>query len=107
ASVSRRMNQGLAVANGDFVSILYADDYYLPEKTEKQIEAFARLPVEYGVVHSPGYRLNVLTGRRWIPPTIRRDGWILPVLLSEYDRAIINPISPLVRRSCFEEYPFH
>ena len=32
--VTKRLNEAVALSTGDFVSILYADDYYLPNKLE-------------------------------------------------------------------------
>ena len=29
--ITKRINEGVRLANGDFISILFSDDYYLPE----------------------------------------------------------------------------
>lgn len=104
--LTRRLNEGIAASSGEFISILYGDDYYLPEKIGRQMDRFAALPPEYGVVYSAGYRLNVETGDRWIEANFDRSGDVLSAMLRHYHRAFINPISPLVRRSCLERYPF-
>lgn len=101
-----RKNHALAQARGDFVSILYSDDYYLPNKLEVQMRAFAGQPADVGVVYTPGYRLNVDTGQRTLDATNTTSGWILPDLLHGLTSAFINPISPLMRRECFQRYPF-
>lgn len=106
ATLDSRMNEGIAVATGEYISILYGDDYYLPEKTERQLECFSRLGPEYGVVHSPGYRLDVSTRERWVERRLESSGNVLPELLRRYHEVIVNPISPLVHRACFERYPF-
>ena len=107
AAVTTRLNEAIAVASGQFVSILYADDYYLPHKLERQLDAFSRLPPDYGVVYSPGYRLDAATGRRWIDRTLRRSGSVLKdMFLEHYTEGFINPISPLMRRECFIDHPF-
>jgi glycosyltransferase involved in cell wall biosynthesis len=107
-AVTKRLNDAVAASHGDFVSLLYADDYYLPHKIEKQIAAFSVLDETYGVVYSPGYRLNVLTGRRWVPRTVKKSGEVLPLLLREIRAGrFINPISPLVRRTCLLQHPFY
>src|SRR5437867_12903191 len=41
--ITKRLNQGIAEANGTFVSILYGDDFYLPEKIAKQVATFQTL----------------------------------------------------------------
>src|SRR5262245_55855589 len=64
--LTKRQNEGIARATGDFVSMLYADDYYLPRKFERQLAAFDGLGPEFGVVYSPGIRLNVLNGEQWV-----------------------------------------
>lgn len=105
--VTRRLNEAIALSRGEYVSLLWGDDYYLPHKLARQVAAFAELPAEVGVVYGPGYRENVANGERWLDPTVRRSGWILEdILLKERDN-VINPIAPLIRRECFARYPFH
>jgi alpha-1,3-rhamnosyltransferase len=103
-AVTRRLNEGIANSHGQFISILYADDYYLARKLERQIECFSRLDGEYGVVYSPGYRLDVTTGKQTLQDTMRASGWVLEELLLH--RGYVNPISPLMRRAVFERYPY-
>ena len=40
-SISKRLNEGVAAARGEFVSILYSDDLFLPDKLERQLAIFA------------------------------------------------------------------
>lgn len=104
--VTTRLNQAISAATGRFVSLLYGDDYYLPQKLEVQVDRFASLTPDYGVVYAPGYRLNVVTGERWVEGRLAVSGSILPQLLTA-QRDFINPVSPLVRYECFQRYPFH
>lgn len=105
--VTRRLNEAIRLSRGPYLSLLWGDDYYLPHKLERQVAAFAEQPAEVGVVYGPGFRENVRNGERWLDPTVRRSGWILEeILLKERDN-VINPIAPLIRRECFERYPFH
>jgi len=102
-----RWNEPFKIARGSFISLLNADDYYLPRKLELQIAEFERLDSDYGVVYSPGYRLNDLTGECWREESMHQSGMILKeMLLHIQDSGFINPISPLVRRECFDRYPF-
>ena len=39
-SISLRQNQAANIATGEFISLLYADDYYLPSKIEHQVKKF-------------------------------------------------------------------
>lgn len=104
--VTKRLNEGIAASRGELISILYSDDYYLPKKLERQVECFSALPSDYGVVYSPGYRLDVDTGVKTFDASLRVSGDVLEALLLHHADGFINPISPLVRRVCFERYPF-
>ena len=64
-SLSRRLNEGVAAARGEFVSILYSDDLFLPQKLERQLAMFDQLPGDYGVVYAPPIRFHQVTGQRW------------------------------------------
>ncbi len=107
ATVTTRSNEGIAASSGDFISFLYADDWYLPNKIERQMAAFAELPEDYGVVYAPGYRRNIHTGVEWIDGTPSWSGWVLEPMLRDYYRSAINMDAPLARRECYLRYPFH
>ena len=104
---TQRWNHAISIMQGDFVSILCADDYYLPEKLALQVEQFATQPADCGVIYSPGYRLNDDTKAQWLDPTITASGWILPDLLNGLGRVFIHPVSQLIRRECFKRYPYY
>lgn len=105
---TKRLNEAIAAGSGEFVSLLYSDDFYLPDKLRVQVEAFDALSSEYGVVYTPGDRLDVDTGDRWRDATLTAKGRILDDLLTEHGAGRpINPISPLVRRTCFERHRFY
>lgn len=106
-AITRRLNQAIALAEGEFISILYSDDFYLPEKLERQLSCFATLPQTVGVVHGPGYRLNQLTGARWRVEAVRTGEDSLRDCLLGRSQGFINPIAPLFRRECWERYPFN
>ncbi len=106
--ITKRLNAAVKASTGDFISLLYADDIYLPGKIERQIAAFSGLPIDYGVVYSPGYRRHTSTGQQWLDGTIEVTGDALnALLLGRGSGRFINPISPLVRRECFEMHPFY
>lgn len=107
-SVNRRINEAIALSSGQFISLLPADDYYLPHKLERQLREFSTLPADYGVVYSPGYRLSVATGEQWIEPCLKQSGDILADILRRFfSEGFIHPIAPLARRECFNRYAFH
>lgn len=100
-------NEATALCCGEFISLLHGDDYYLPEKIRLQVECISRLSSEYGVVYSPNYRLNEITGERWLEPCLNKSGYILKnLLLDTYPVGPIPILSPLTRRACFIRYPF-
>lgn len=104
--VTIRLNEAIQASHGEFVSLLYGDDLYLPEKTARQVAAFATLDASYGVVYAPGWRLDQRTGARRLQQGLVAEGQILREMLLRYHTADIVPISPLFRRACFERYPF-
>lgn len=103
--VTKRLNEGIRASSGDLVSFLYADDYYLPHKTQVQVDAFHGLPPEYGVVYSPGFILDETTGERRRDSSITASGNVLDALLDAYP-VFLSTLSPLVRRECLLRYPF-
>ena len=106
-SITRRFNQGLDAATGEFVSFLYSDDFYLPQKLELQVSEFRALSRNYGVVYCPGLGLNQLTGQRWRHGSVGVSGYVLKQLLLDYERGQINMVSPMIRRECFQRYRFY
>lgn len=105
-TVSRRFNQAVALARGEFVTFLYSDDWYLPFKLERQVSFFDSLPPEYGVVYAPLHVCNQLTGVEWDMTTARINDDSLVGLLTSRDIGAIDMISPMVRRECFIRHPF-
>jgi glycosyltransferase involved in cell wall biosynthesis len=106
-AITRRFNQGVSLARGQFVSFLYSDDYYLPTKLERQVQAFASLSDDFGVVYGPTHGLNDATGETWVNGSIGASGQVLRRLFSDYQKGQIDMISPLVRKSCLERHPFY
>lgn len=104
---TKRLNEAIKAGSGEFVSILYSDDYYLPHKLEVQVKLFDQLPEDYGFVYGPGRRLDVDTGEEWIDATTEASGWVFDDLLRQHGRGLpINPISPLIRRTALNQHPF-
>lgn len=104
-AVTKRFNQAVSQASGNFISFLYSDDYYLPSKIEKQVEIFNELDDTWGVVHTPGIREDILTGEKDFAPSTKAHGDCFGYLLDNFSDGFINPISPLVRTKLFREYP--
>ena len=103
-SLSKRLNEGVAMAQGEFVAILYSDDYMLADKLERQVALFRELPEDYGVVYCPALGFNQLTGERWQHPSMEVSGSMLPNMLDQHMRGQLDMSSPLTRRDCFRRY---
>jgi glycosyltransferase involved in cell wall biosynthesis len=102
AGVANAKNEGIEAADGEFVAFLDDDDYYLPEKTETQVE---RLEDGCDVVYSDEYiitqdgdRLTVealpVTDRETHYRTYFRSGQGVPQL------------TVMARRACFDDHLF-
>ena len=93
---------GIAInkSSGDFVSVLYADDSYLPDKIEEQIDLFGKLPNSVGVVYCHGYCYFEYSKKmnKWKHQSVR--GYVFKDYLLNGD--VVIPISPLVKRYCYD-----
>ncbi len=106
-SISLRQNQAAKRVSGDFISLLYADDYYLPTKIENQIKLFSGLSEKWGVVHGPGFQLIERTGELLPLNATKAQGDCLKDLFHDYEDGFIIPISPLVRTKAYLEFPLY
>lgn len=106
-SISLRQNQAAQKASGEYISLLYADDYYLPTKIEQQVKIFSSLSNEWGVVHGPGIELDNKSGSKQPISSTKAHGSCLVQLLKEYSDGFINPIAPLVRTKTYLEFPLY
>lgn len=104
AALTKRLNEGVALAKGEFVAVLYSDDFMLPHKLEHQLALFAGLPADYGVVYCPAIGLNQQTGERWQYPLYTISGGMMPEMLERHWEGHIDMSSPLTRRKCFEHH---
>lgn len=102
-SLSKRLNEGVAAAKGEFVAVLFSDDMMLPDKLEPQVALFGSLPADYGVVYCPAIRFNQYTGTSWATPSIAASGDILEAMFQRHFDGAIDMASPLTRRECFLE----
>ncbi len=106
-SISLRQNQAAISASGEYISLLYADDYYMPSKIEHQVEIFSSLSDEWGVVHGPGIELDNRSGIKQPISSTKAHGSCLVQLLKQYSDGFINPIAPLVRTKTYLEFPLY
>lgn len=113
--VSAARNAGIAASSAPFIAFLDADDIWLPEKLERQMECFEWGGPETGFVHSSYFFIDAqgerLSDRNVVPPKQRGDIF-MPLLLDGYVLSG-SASSVLVRRDVldkaghFDERLFH
>ena len=96
-------NLALNKAKGDFIAFLDVDDFWLPEKLEKQIPLFEN--AEVGLVYGNVFRLLQKRNRKEIYKTNLPKGNIANELLNDY---VIGSPSYVIRKKTLEslEYLF-
>jgi glycosyltransferase involved in cell wall biosynthesis len=103
AGVAAARNAGAAIASGDFIAPVDADDLWHPRKIERQLEIFGRAGPRTGLV----YTWFALIDRRSHVLQLKYrpdfDGNVLAELA--YYNFIGNGSSALIRRSAFEQTP--
>jgi glycosyltransferase involved in cell wall biosynthesis len=106
-SLSKRLNEGVGAARGEFVAVLYSDDWMLPDKLERQVAIFRTLGPEYGVVYCPSLGFNQHTGETWQYPSMAKQDATLKTLLRHHYEGGVDMSSPITRRDCFQRYHWH
>lgn len=104
-SITSRHNHCIGLAKGQFVSILFGDDYYDSCKIEKQVIAFAELDSSWGVVYGPTRIKNQLSNHYDVMQGLGEDGYVLNKLLKNWHiGGMMNCVVPLTRIECYQKY---
>jgi glycosyltransferase involved in cell wall biosynthesis len=96
-------NRCLDLARGDYVSLLHADDEYLPSfiaDRVSQLDAHPSVGLAFGAVDIIDVQGNVTAVQSY-----RDDEVVLPpqVFMRDLLRGcLVSPVSPMVRRSCYD-----
>lgn len=98
------VNQALDLCRGEFVCFLPSDDWYLPHKTQVQVDRFRECDARTGVVCGRGARFFEDTGRTEDVALPLHRGDVLRPLV-EWGN-FVYPVTPLFRRECFERVRF-
>ena len=83
-------NRAIASCNGEFVTFLDTDDYWLPEKLSKQIEIMDRSP-DTGFLHANFYVRDSINGNKFLAIKRRMpEGYIFRDMLRDYSIGILS-----------------
>lgn len=104
--ITQRFNTAVDVAKGEFVTFLFSDDYFLPRKLQRQVDIFATLGDDYGVVYGPLLRHNVITKVRWRAPSMDTSGEVFEDMMTRRG-APVEMIAPMMRRECLLQHRFY
>ena len=94
---SAARNTGMRAASGTYIAFLDDDDYMLPDKIGRQVETFASLSPEVGLVACSGF---VVDREGYGKPLVCADGDMLFLMLTGQQR--FNSSMMMIRREVFE-----
>lgn len=101
--ISSARNRGLEIAQGEYIAFLDSDDFWRPEKLQRQIECFNSHP-EYGLVATRCLTNTVDRNFNTISIDKRRrpgkSGWIYKDL---FYRNFIRTSSVVIKHECFHK----
>lgn len=105
--VSAGRNIGMSVAGGDYLAFLDADDLYIPEKVEKQVDILKNNP-DVDVVYNDGIEadknkriINILKSECVFENRLDFAAFLL------FRQIIPVPASIMIRRKCIEDKIFY
>lgn len=90
-------NRGIREARGDYIAFLDSDDYWLPEKLERQIECFSKNP-HYGMVATRCSSIRP-DGRLREKNRPGKSGW---VLIDLFKANFIRTSSAMIKKECLD-----
>lgn len=92
-------------SKGEYISLLYADDWYLKDKIKKQVDFFYHLPSSVGLVYCHGYRYSEQERTKYEEKYQSVRGYVFKSYLTKGD--VVIPISPLVKKCCYSIIGFN
>jgi glycosyltransferase involved in cell wall biosynthesis len=101
------LNEVLRLARGKYISMVAADDVWLPDKTSRQVGMMERMPKDVGVLYSDAFQVNengntlpqmfIEEHRKFVVPP---EGFLFDVL---WDGNFIPAMTTLILRDCFTQ----
>ncbi|MBA7471261.1 putative glycosyltransferase EpsE [subsurface metagenome] len=95
----KALNQAVKLSTGEYIAILDADDYCLPERLRKQVEFLDRNP-DVALVGTAYYRYDEIRREKWIRKYPTKDEKIRKEM-SKY--IPLAHSSVMIRKFCLEE----
>jgi hypothetical protein len=99
------LNEVLRLARGQYISMVAADDVWLPDKTSRQVKMMEQIPGEVGVLYSDAFQIDqngkilpqmfIEAYRKFVVPP---EGFLFDVL---WEGNFIPAMTALIRRDCF------
>jgi glycosyltransferase involved in cell wall biosynthesis len=99
------LNEVLGLARGKYISMIAADDIWLPDKTSRQVEMMEQMPKDVGVLYSDAFQVDengeklpkmfIEAHRKFVVPP---EGFLFNVL---WEGNFIPAMATLIRRDCF------
>ena len=99
------LNEVLRVARGKYISMVAADDVWLPDKTSRQVEMMEQMPGDVGVLYSDAVQVDengetlpqmfIEAHRKFV---VSPEGFLFDVL---WEGNFIPAMTTLIRRDCF------
>jgi len=100
------LNEVLRLARGKYISMVAADDVWLPDKTTRQVAMMERMPEDVGVLYSDAFQIDesgetlpqmfIYAHRKFVIPP---EGFLFDVL---WEGNFIPAMTTLIRRECFK-----
>jgi glycosyltransferase involved in cell wall biosynthesis len=104
--ISTSLNEVLRLARGKYISMVAADDVWLPDKTARQVEMMEGMPEDVGVLYSDAFQIDedgetarqtfIEAHRKFVVPP---EGFLFDVL---WTANFIPAMTTLIRRECFD-----
>jgi glycosyltransferase involved in cell wall biosynthesis len=101
------LNEVLRLTRGKYISMVAADDVWLPDKTARQVEMMEQMPADVGVLYSDAFQIDesgetlpqmfIEAHRKFVAPP---EGFLFDVL---WERNFIPAMTTLIRRECFTQ----
>jgi len=100
---SNSINQAVRLSKGKYLAWLASDDWYYPDKIQRQVALFETLSEKYGVVYGRTDRYYESDGRLQVGSNALHRGDVMAHLVTDW--GFISPMSPMFRREVLVEYP--